>query len=71
VPMTFEMGSAAGAAETLLRSGGEFENPACRGSIGISARDAAVRSHKYRRIYVFSYQDWTESRAQTVLTQLQ
>jgi hypothetical protein len=67
VPMTFEMGSATASAETLLRTGGNFENPACRGSIGISMRDLESRPKNFRRTYVFAYEDWTASLMKFVL----
>jgi hypothetical protein len=71
VPMSFEMGPAGAATETLLRSGGQFDDPACRGSIGISVRDLPLKLRNYHRIYVFAYEDWTGSLARSVLAQLQ
>jgi hypothetical protein len=70
VPMTFEMGAASASAETLLRSGGDFENELCRGSIGMAAGDISFRRHHYRRIYVFAYEDWTGPLARSVLAQV-
>jgi hypothetical protein len=67
VPMTFEMGSGTAAIETMLRSGGNFENPRCQDSIGISSRDVPVRARGYRRVYVFQYDDWTEALVGSVL----
>jgi hypothetical protein len=70
VPMTFEMGAASASTETLLRSGGDFENELCRGSIGVAAGDISLRPRHYRRTYVFAYQDWTGPLARSVLAQL-
>jgi hypothetical protein len=67
VPMTFEMGSGAAATETLLRSGGRFQNARCRESIGISANDISSRMSGYRRVYVFQHGDWTKSLVGAVL----
>lgn len=67
VPMTFEMGADTAAVETLLRSGGKFENAVCRDSIGISTRELAVRQRGARRTYVFSYDDWDEKSTRLVL----
>lgn len=71
VPMTFEMGAASAAVETLLRSGGQFENPACRQSIGVAAGDLRLRQRKNHRTYVFAYEDWTTRLARSVVTRLQ
>ena len=70
VPMTFEMGPAAGATETLIQSGGDFNYPKCTGSIGISTRELAARPRKHQRTYVFSYEDWTSSKVNKVLAKL-
>jgi hypothetical protein len=68
VPMTFEMGAATAATETLLRTGGSFQNPACRGSIGVSLRDLPLRPQNFRRTYVFAYEDWTGPLTRSVLS---
>jgi hypothetical protein len=68
VPMTFEMGMGAAAVETLLRSSGEFENPRCKDTIGISALDLEARLGGRVRTYVFPYSEWTEPLVRSVLS---
>jgi hypothetical protein len=70
VPMAFEMGTGSAAVETLLRSGAQFQNPACRGSIGVSLGALPPRLPQHGRIYVFAYQDWNEQLARSALSQL-
>ncbi len=67
VPMTFEMGAGRGPAETLLASGGQFANPRCRASIGISVPDLPRRPRGSERTYVFAYEDWTGGTTRSVL----
>ena len=70
VPMTFEMGRGAPALETMLRTGGTFENPDCRSSVGVALEQISHRPQQVRRTYVFSYQDWSRSLTSRVLGQL-
>jgi hypothetical protein len=76
VPMAFEMGDAGAAVQTLLRSGGQFENSTCRASIGLSLNDfslnqASHRARGYRRIYLFAYREWSGDLVRSVMGQLQ
>jgi hypothetical protein len=76
VPMAFEMGDAAPAVHTILRSGGQLENAACRTSIGLalndlSLNDLSLRSSRHRRIYLFPYQEWNGDLVRSVMRQLQ
>jgi hypothetical protein len=70
VPMTFEMGAAAAATETFIRSGGDFKEPKCAGSIGISTHELDGRFRKRQRTYVFSYEGWTDSSVSGALAKL-
>ncbi len=71
VPMAFEMGSGAPAAETLLRSGGHFSNPRCQTAIGVSTQGLALTRGAYTRRYIFPYGEWTETLVRSVLTTIQ
>ncbi|MEO8663656.1 MAG: DUF3142 domain-containing protein [Bryobacteraceae bacterium] len=71
VPMAFEMGSGAAAAETLLRSGGHFPNPRCQAAIGVSTEGLALAKGAYTRRYIFPYGEWTETLLRSVLNTIQ
>ena len=71
VPMAFEMGTGAPAAETLLRSGGHFPNPRCQAAIGVSTEGLALTKGAYTRRYIFPYGEWTETLLRSVLTTIQ
>ncbi len=61
VPMAFYMGQSTPAIITLLRSGGQFRFPGCRGSIGVQfgGYDDSIRPHKAQRAYFFSEKAWS------------
>jgi len=65
VPMLFRMGPDATAVRSLLRSGGDFTQPLCRNSVGISTDEPAWRSD--RRLYVFHPRAWDARAAATIL----
>ena len=65
VPMLFRMGPDAPAVMSLLRSGGDFTQPLCRNSVGISTDEPASRSD--RRIYVFHPRAWDSRAAAPIL----
>jgi hypothetical protein len=69
VPMAFEMGPDAAAAETLFRSGGELGNARCRDSVGVSVDGPKIKLPRtYRRTYLFHYADWDKDFVRSVLS---
>ena len=65
VPMLFRMGPDAPVVASLLRSGGDFTQPLCRNSVGISTDEPALRSD--RRLYVFHPRAWDSRAAAAIL----
>ncbi len=63
VPMLFRMGPEGRDILRALEKDGEFREPLCRGSVGISLDEPLARLPRGKRIYVFSPAAWTEARA--------
>ncbi len=71
VPMLFEMGPDSHAIDRSLESGREFNAPACRSSVGLSANDALRGVGQRRRVYLFPYQSWKPSDVERIAKQLE
>ncbi len=61
VPMLFRMGSEGRDILRGLEKDGEFREPLCRSSVGISLDEPLAKLPRGRRIYVFSPTAWTEA----------
>src|SRR5208283_4201241 len=70
VPMLFRMGVGQGEVSRFLRSGKEFREPVCRGSVGISVDEPWRELPAGRRVYVFSPRPWMKRSFQEISSQL-
>lgn len=62
VPMIFRMGADDGSIKRYLQGGGDFREPLCRTSYGISLDEPIKMQFDYtRRIYVFNDRAWNEA----------
>ncbi|MGH9406312.1 MAG: DUF3142 domain-containing protein [Terriglobia bacterium] len=61
VPMLFRMGADGRSILFRLQSGGDFAEPLCRKSEGISTDEFAPRLPSARRVYVFNPEGWTKA----------
>ncbi len=66
VPMLFRMGPEGREILRTLEKDGEFREPLCRGSVGISLDEPLDGIPRAKRVYVFSPTAWTEARARRV-----
>jgi len=60
VPMLFRMGVGQSEVTSFLRSGKDFREPVCRGSLGVSLDEPWKQLPAGRRVYAFSPVPWTE-----------
>jgi len=59
VPMVFRLGAGGAKLKAKIEAGGDFDDPRCRGAIGI-ATDTPLSSYpRDRRVYVFNPHSWT------------
>jgi hypothetical protein len=70
VPMVFEMGPASAELRAALAAAERFEEPACRGQIGVSTTDRMPPLRGARRVFVFAPGPWTEERVDRSLAAL-
>lgn len=70
VPMLFRMGPEGRDILRTLEKNGEFREPLCRGSVGISLDEPPARIPRGKRVYVFSPTAWTEGRARRMLQEV-
>lgn len=62
VPMIFRMGDGGEAIKSHFANGGDFREPLCRTSYGISLDESPdMKFDSSRRIYIFNPRPWTES----------
>ncbi|MGH9449676.1 MAG: hypothetical protein ACRD11_03960 [Terriglobia bacterium] len=61
VPMLFRMGADSGSILLRLQAGGDFREPLCRSSAGISTDEFAPRLPRGRRVYIFAPEGWTKA----------
>jgi hypothetical protein len=71
VPMLFRMGTGQGEVSSFLRSGKDFREPVCRGSLGVSLDEPWTQLAAGRRVYVFSPTPWMKQSFQELSPQLQ
>jgi hypothetical protein len=70
VPMLFRMGPESRDILRRLEKEGEFREPLCRGSVGISLDEPHAWIPRGKRVYVFSPNAWTEARERTMLQEI-
>ncbi|MGH9449214.1 MAG: hypothetical protein ACRD11_01615 [Terriglobia bacterium] len=70
VPMLFQMGS--GGPSILLRfqAMGDFDEPLCRKSVGISTDEFAPRLPPGRRLYIFDPNGWTKAAFESAMARV-
>jgi hypothetical protein len=67
VPMLFRMGVDERRVREFLDAGGEFREPRCQGSAGLSTDEKLHLARRPARRYVFSPRAWTEESARAVI----
>lgn len=67
VPMLFRMGVDEKQINNRIATGEDFNSPACRQSYGISTDEPRLSLSKYRRLYVFNPDQWTEASVRAIL----
>jgi hypothetical protein len=70
VPMLFRMGPEGRDLLRSLEKDGEFREPLCRASVGISLDEPVARLPRGKRVYVFSPTAWTEARERRMLQEV-
>ena len=72
VPMIFRMGDGSGSIRTHLENGGDFREPLCRTSYGISLDETPdMKFDTSRRIYLFNPRPWKVTDLQGLQEKLQ
>ncbi|HLJ89372.1 MAG TPA: hypothetical protein VKZ53_21345 [Candidatus Angelobacter sp.] len=66
VPMLFRMGPEARSVRDFLNDGGDFQEPLCRNSYGLSLDEPRPKLPERRRIYWFNPEPWTQSEIKMV-----
>jgi hypothetical protein len=67
VPMLFRMGPDRNSVLMRLQAGGDFPEPLCRQSAGISADEIEPRLPAGRRLYIFNPRGWTKKSLETII----
>ena len=70
VPMLFRMGPEGRDVLHSLEKNGDFKEPICRRSVGLSIDEPPIRIPRGKRIYVFSPIAWTEASARRMLQEV-
>lgn len=70
VPMLFRVGKGQGEVSSFLRSGRDFREPMCRGSLGVSLDEPWRQLPAGRRVYAFSPRAWMKQSFQQLSSQL-
>ncbi len=70
VPMLFRMGRDASEVRRRLRTGGDFNEHACRVSLGVSTDEPLPRLPRGRRVYIFHPKPWTTTAAAAIMREV-
>jgi len=70
VPMLFRMGAGRAEVSSFLRSGRDFPERVCRGSVGVSLDEPWRKLPAGRRVYVFSPRPWMKRSFQELPTEM-
>jgi hypothetical protein len=69
IPMLFRMGVGEREVTSHLEAGGDFREPVCRQSLGISTDEPLAHLPGGRRLYIFNPRAWTTAEARLVVAE--